>query len=71
MILHIENPKDATSKLLEFTSESGEVPGYKIDTQKSISFLYTNITRSERETKEKNPIYHHMKKSKIPRNKPT
>ena len=33
-ILHIENPKDATRKLLELISEPGEVAGYKISTQK-------------------------------------
>ena len=30
MILYIENPKDATSKLLELISEFGKVTGYKI-----------------------------------------
>ena len=42
MILYIENPKDATRKLLELISEFGEVAGYKINAQKSLAFLYTN-----------------------------
>ena len=42
MILYIENPKDATRKLLELINESGEVAGYKINAQKSVAFLYTN-----------------------------
>ena len=42
MILYIENPKDATRKLLELISEFGNVTGYKINTQKSVAFLYTN-----------------------------
>ena len=39
MILYIENPKDATRKLLELINEFGEVAGYKINTQKSLAFL--------------------------------
>ena len=42
MILHIENPKDATRKLLELINEFGKVAGYKINAQKSLTFLYTN-----------------------------
>ena len=41
MILYIENPKDITRKLLELSNESGKA-GYKINTQKSLAFLYTN-----------------------------
>ena len=40
MILYVENPKDATRKLLELINEFGEVRGYKINTQKSLTFLY-------------------------------
>ena len=39
MILHIENPKDATRKLLELVNEFGKVAGYKIYAQKSLAFL--------------------------------
>ena len=52
MILYIENPKDATRKLLELINEFGKVAGYKIITQKSVAFLHTNYERSEREIKE-------------------
>ena len=38
-----------TIKLLEFINELGKVAGSKINTQKSVSFLYTNNKRSERE----------------------
>ena len=41
MILYIENPTDATRKLLELINEFGKVEGYKINTQKSVAFLYT------------------------------
>ena len=56
MILYIENPKDATRKLLELISEFGTVAGCKINTQKSLAFLYTNNERSEREIKETIPF---------------
>ena len=39
MILYIENPKDATRKLLELINEFGKVAGYKINAQKSLVFL--------------------------------
>ena len=42
MILYIEDPKDATRKLLELINEFGKVAGYKINVQKSLAFLYTN-----------------------------
>ena len=42
MILYIENPKYSIRKLLELTSEFSKVAGYKINTQKSLAFLYTN-----------------------------
>ena len=51
-ILYIENPKDTIRKLLELISEFTKVAGYKINTQKSLSFLYTNNEKSEREIKD-------------------
>ena len=56
MILYIENPKDSIRKLLELISESSKVPGYKINKQKSLAFLYTNNEKSEREIKESIPF---------------
>ena len=41
MILYIENPKDATRKLVELINEFGKVAEYKINAQKSLAFLYT------------------------------
>ena len=48
IILYIENPKDATRKLLELINEFGNVAGYNINAQKSLAFLYTNDEKSER-----------------------
>ncbi|MCP4034872.1 MAG: endonuclease, partial [Herbaspirillum sp.] len=56
MTLYIENPKDATRKLLELINEFGKVAGYKINAQKSLAFLYTNDETSEREIKETLPF---------------
>ena len=41
-ILYIENPKDSNRRLLELISEFSKVAGYKINTQKSLVFLYSN-----------------------------
>ena len=56
MILYIENPKEATRKLLQLINEFGKVAGYKINAQKSLAFLYTNDAKSEREIKETLPF---------------
>ena len=56
MILSIKNPKDTIRKLLELISEFSKVSEYKINTQKSLAFLYTNNEKSEREIKESIPF---------------
>ena len=56
MTLYIENPKDSIKKLLELISEFSKVAGYKISTQKSLAFLYTENANSEREIKESIPF---------------
>ena len=52
VILYIENPKDSIRKLLELMREFSKVAGYKISTQKSLAFLYTNNEKSEKAIKE-------------------
>ena len=64
MILYIENPKDTTRKLLELINEYSKVSGYKINTQKSLAFLYTNNEKTEREIKETIPFTNVMKRIK-------
>ena len=56
MILYMKNPKDSIRKLLELISEFSKVAGYKINTQKSLAFLYINNEKSEREIKESIPF---------------
>ena len=56
MILYVENPKDSIRKLLTLISEFSSVAGYKINTQKSLAFLYTNNEKSETEIMESIPF---------------
>ena len=56
LILYLENPKDATRKLLELINEFSKVSGYKINTQKSLASLYTISEKSERKIKETIPF---------------
>ena len=51
IILYILNLKDSIRKLLELISEFRKIAGYKINTQKSLAFLYTNNEKSKREIK--------------------
>ena len=57
MALYIENPKDATRKLLELINEFGNIAGYYTHTHThiymyiyivSVAFLYTNNELSEK-----------------------
>ena len=64
MILYIENPKDSIRKLLEAISEFSKVAGYKINTQKSLAFLYANNENSEVEIKESIPFTTETKRIK-------
>ena len=64
MILYRENPKASTRKLLELINEYSKVSGYKINTQKSLAFLYTNNERTERKIKETIPFTIAMKRIK-------
>ena len=66
MILHVENHKGSTKKLLELINEFNKVAGYKINIWKSAAFLYTNNELLEKESKK--PILFKItsKKNKIP-----
>ena len=56
MILNIENPKDASRKLLELTNEFSKFAGYKSNIQKKTAFPHTNNRRWERGIKETIPF---------------
>ena len=63
--MYIENSKDGIGKLLELICEFSKVAGYKINTQKSPAFLYTNNEKSEIEIKESIPFTIATKKLNI------
>ena len=50
-LIHTENPKDATQKLLEWIHKFSKLAGYTIFIQKSVTFLYTNNEILENEYK--------------------
>ena len=56
MVLYIETLNNNTRQLLELINEHSKVIGYKINTQKSLAFLYTNNEKSERIIKETIPL---------------
>ena len=64
MILYIEKPKDSTRKLLDLMNEYSKFAGYKINTHRSLAFLYTNNEKIEREIKETIPFTIAMKRIK-------
>ena len=56
MFMSYQNHKDSIKTLLELINEFSKIAGYKINTQKSLAFLYTNNEKSEREIKESIPF---------------
>ena len=52
MIVHIEKLKDTIRKLLKLVNEFSKASGYKINTQKTLTSLYTSNEKSEKEIKE-------------------
>ena len=56
MIVHMENPRDSTNKLLNLISEFGKTVGYEVNIQKSEAFLYTDNEISETEIRKKIPF---------------
>ena len=62
-MIYIENPKDSNQKLHEMINKFSQVPGYKINIQKSASLLYTNNEILEKEYKHTIPFKIASKKS--------
>ena len=56
MILYMENHINSTKTLLDVVNEFSKTAGYKVNTQKSKAFLYTNNEFAETEIRKKNPI---------------
>ena len=53
MIVYMKNLIDSTKKLLDLINEFGKTAGYKVNTQKSKAFFYTNNETGEIEIRKK------------------
>ena len=56
MIVYISDPKNPTRELLNLINSFGEVAGYKINSNKSMAFLYTKNKQAEKEIRETTPF---------------
>ena len=52
MIVYTQNPKYTTRKPVDFINEFGDITVYRVNTHKSVAFLYTSNRISEREPKQ-------------------
>ena len=56
MIVLISDPKNSTRELLNRINSFCEVAGYKINSNRSMAFLYTKDKRAEKEIRETTPF---------------
>ena len=56
MIVYISDPKNSTTECLNLINSFGEVAGYKINSNKSMAFLYTKDKQAEKEIRETTPF---------------
>ena len=56
MIVYISDPKNFTRELLSLINSFSEVAGYKINSKKSMAFLYTKDKQAKKEIRETIPI---------------
>ena len=56
MIAYISDPKNSTRELQSLINSFNEVAGYKINSNKSMVFLYTKDKQAEKEIREITPL---------------
>jgi hypothetical protein len=56
MIVYISDPKNSTRELLSLINNLSAVAGYKINSKKSVAFLYTKDKQAEKEIRETTPL---------------
>jgi hypothetical protein len=56
MIVYIRDPKSSTRELLNLINSFSAVAGYKINSNKSVAFLYTKDKQDEKEIRETAPF---------------
>ena len=56
MIVYISDPKNSTRELLNLINSFSKVAGYKINSNKSVAFLYSKDKQTEKEIREATPF---------------
>jgi hypothetical protein len=56
MIVYINDPKNSTTEILNLINSFSEVGGYKINSNKSMAFLYIKDKQAEKEIRETTPF---------------
>ena len=56
MIVYITDPKNSTREVLNLINSFSTVAGYKINSNKSMAFLYTKDKQTEKENRETTPF---------------
>ena len=56
MIVYISDPQNSTREILTLINSLGAVAGYKINSNKSMAFLYTKDKWTEKEIRETTPF---------------
>jgi hypothetical protein len=56
MIVYISGPKYSTRELLQLKNNFSKVAGYKINSNKSVAFLYTHDKWVEKEIRKTTPF---------------
>jgi hypothetical protein len=56
MIVYISDPRNSTREFLNLINSFSEVAGYKINSNKSVAFLYRKDKQAEKEIRETTPF---------------
>jgi ribosome biogenesis protein Nip4 len=56
MIVYISNSKNSTREFLQLINNFSKVAGYKINSNKSVAFLYTKDKQAQKEIRETTPF---------------
>ena len=56
MIVYLSDPKNSTGELLQLINNFSKVAGYKINSSKSVTFLYSKDKQAEKEIREMTPF---------------
>jgi len=55
MIVYLSDPQSSTRELLKLINNFSKVAGYKINSNKSVAFLYTKEKQAEKEIRKRHP----------------